>query len=427
MSDIAIQANGIAKRYKIGVQRDPYGRLTEVLWSSLTNRFRRQGATTGGKDFWALRDVTFDVPRGSVVGVIGRNGAGKSTLLKILTRITLPTTGTATLRGRVGSLLEVGTGFHSELSGRENVLLSGAILGMKRSEILRKFDEIIDFADIGEFIDTPVKRYSSGMKVRLGFAVAAFLEPEILLIDEVLAVGDADFQKKCLGKMSEIGRGGRTIIFVSHSMSAILRLCDRAILLNHGVVEMDGQTSEVVRKYLETDLGRTSSREWASPEAAPGDDVARLKSIKVIAKNMGAGDEIDVREPIDVEVEYWSKDPGDLHPSTNVHFYNDAGVCLFINNDWNNREFWARPPGRNVIVRSTCHIPANFLAEGRVIVTAAVSSFNPLIAHAVEYDAVAFQMVDRSEGDGVRGVFTHEWPGVVRPMLDWDVESRPWK
>ena len=427
MTDNTITARGLGKRYTIGVQKDPYGRLTESLWSSMTGIFKRKGQSGGGKEFWALRDVSFDVPRGSVIGVIGRNGAGKSTLLKIMSRITVPTVGTATLHGRVGSLLEVGTGFHSELSGRENVLLSGAILGMKRSEIIRKFDEILAFADIDEFIDTPVKRYSSGMKVRLGFAVAAFLEPEILLIDEVLAVGDAEFQKKCLGKMSEIGQGGRTIFFVSHSMPAIQRLCDRALLLDHGRVVMDGPTSDVVRRYLEAGSGKTSERIWATPDEAPGDDVAKLKSIRIIAKRGDTADEIDVREPIDVEVEYWSKDPGNLHPSTNVHFYNDDGVCLFINNDWNNKVFWAREPGRNVIVRSTCHIPANFLAEGRVIVTAAVSTFNPLIAHAVEYDAVAFQMVDRSDGDGVRGVYANEWPGVVRPMLEWDVESRAWE
>ena len=427
MTDSAITATGLGKRYRIGVQRDPYGRLTEALWSTMMSPFRRKAEAKPGNEFWALRDVSFDVPRGSVVGVIGRNGAGKSTLLKILSRITVPTLGSAKLHGRVGSLLEVGTGFHSELSGRENVLLSGAILGMKRAEIIRKFDEILAFADIDQFIDTPVKRYSSGMKVRLGFAVAAFLEPEILLIDEVLAVGDAEFQKKCLGKMSEIGHGGRTIVFVSHSMPAIQRLCDRAILLDHGKVVMDGQTPEVVRRYLESDLGRTSERVWASPDVAPGDDVAKLKSVRIVAKRAGTVDEIDVREPIDIEVEYWCKDTGDVRPSTNIHLYNDEGVCLFINNDWNQRASWARESRRNVIVRSTCHIPANFLAEGRVIVTAAVSSYNPLIAHAVEYDAVAFQMVDRSTGDGVRGVYTNEWPGVVRPMLKWNVESRPWE
>lgn len=422
MNDIAIVASGLSKRYTIGVQRDPYGRLSEVLLSSIARPFRRNRAPQPGSEFWALRDVSFEVPRGSVVGVIGRNGAGKSTLLKILSRITEPTLGRAELRGRVGTLLEVGTGFHQELSGRENVLLSGAILGMRRGEIARKFDEILDFAGIDQFIDTPVKRYSSGMKVRLGFAVAAFLEPEILFIDEVLAVGDAEFQKKCLGKMSEIGAGGRTIIFVSHSMPAILRLCNRAILLDHGRVVADGPTDGVVRSYLELGAGRTSVREWTDQASAPGDDVARLKSVRVLPVGGSPAEEIDIRRALDVEVEYWTKAPGELRPSVNLHFYNDEGVCLFINNDWNDRRWWSssRRPG---LVRAVCRIPGNFLAEGRVIVTAVVSTYNPTVVHALERDAVAFVVVDRSEGDGVRGVFANEFPGVVRPMLEWHVEQ----
>jgi lipopolysaccharide transport system ATP-binding protein len=391
--------------------------------NAATRPFRRHERARS-TDFWSLRDVSFDVPRGSAVGIIGRNGAGKSTLLKVLSRITEPTTGRAELHGRVGTLLEVGTGFHPELSGRENVYLSGAILGMRRQEIQRKFDEIVAFADIDQFIDTPVKRYSSGMRVRLGFAVAAFLEPEILFIDEVLAVGDAEFQKKCLGKISTIGEEGRTVMFVSHSMPAILRLCDRAILLDHGALIADGPTHDVVRTYLESDMGRSGERSWEDPSSAPGDDVARLRSIRVVPADGGSAEEIDIRQPIDIEVEYWSHDPGSLKPSTNLHFYNDEGVCLFVTNDWEDRAAWARSREQG-LVRAVCHLPGNFLAEGRIIVTVAVSSFNPLIAHAVERDAVAFQVVDRSDGDGVRGVFTNEWPGVVRPMLPWDVTMCP--
>ena len=420
MTEIAISAEGLAKRYRIGAERDPHGRLTESLWDLLTSPFRRKGPAAELTDFWALRDVSFEIPRGSVVGVIGRNGAGKSTLLKILSRITEPTSGQARISGRVASLLEVGTGFHGELSGRENVFLSGAILGMRREEIRRKFDEIIAFADIGQFIDTPVKRYSSGMKVRLGFSVAAFLEPEILIVDEVLAVGDAEFQKRCLGKMSEIGESGRTIIFVSHSMPAILRLCDRAILLEHGRTIMDGPTHAVTSRYLQSAIGRSSVRTWGESDA-PGDDIARLRSIRVVPVGRAPAEEIDVREPIDIEVEYFSRAPGDAHPSVGIHFYNDDGICLFASHDWADAQWTAsrRPSG---LIRATCRVPGNFLAEGRVTLTVSVATVNPLVNHAVERDAVAFQVVDRSEGDGVRGAYVNEWPGVLRPMLDWHVE-----
>jgi lipopolysaccharide transport system ATP-binding protein len=426
MSDIAVSVEGLGKRYRIGHQRDPYGRLTESLWGAMrapVDRLRG-GRRETSEWIWALRDVSFELRRGDVVGVIGRNGAGKSTLLKLLSRITEPTTGTATLRGRVGSLLEVGTGFHPELTGRENVYLSGAVLGMRRAEISRKFDEIVDFAGIEQFLDTPVKRYSSGMQVRLGFAVAAHLEPEILFIDEVLAVGDAEFQRKCLGKMSEIGEGGRTIVFVSHSMPAILRLCGQAVLLDHGRVVTAGPTHQVVRTYLESDQGRTSARRWDDPLQAPGDRVARLQSIRIVPARGGRSDEVDITEPIDLEVEYVSEDPEDLRPSANLTFYNEEGICLFAVSDFSNRDWWttARSPGT---VRSVCRIPGNYLAEGRVSVTVAVSTYNPTQVHAIEYDAIAFQVVDRTDGVGVRGVFANEWPGVVRPMLDWSVDRLP--
>jgi lipopolysaccharide transport system ATP-binding protein len=294
---------------------------------------------------------------------------------------------------------------------------------MKRAEIIRKFDEILAFADIDQFIDTPVKRYSSGMKVRLGFAVAAFLEPEILLIDEVLAVGDADFQKKCLGKMSEIGAGGRTIIFVSHSMPAVTRLCDRAILLDHGGVVVDGPTSDVVRRYLESDLGRMNERRWEDPTRAPGDDVARLRSVRVVGPDGRAADELDIRQPVDIEIEYSSDSPGTLRPAANLHLLNEDGVLIFHSGDTSNRE-WTKKPRKPGIVRSTMRIPGNFLAEGQFTITVALSTYNPTVIHALEEDAVAFHVVDRSKGDGVRGEWANDYPGVVRPMLDWTVETR---
>jgi lipopolysaccharide transport system ATP-binding protein len=424
MNDVAIRAEGLGKRYRLGQQGASGATLlSEMLWTVVRRGSRTRVPLGDPADFWALRDVSFEISTGSAVGIIGRNGAGKSTLLKILSRITDPTEGMAELHARVASLLEVGTGFHPELSGAENIYLSGAVLGMRREEIRRKFDEIVDFSGIeSQFLDTPVKRYSSGMQVRLGFAVAAHLEPEILIIDEVLAVGDAKFQAKCLGKIEQIGESGRTVIFVSHNMPAILRLCSRAILLDRGRLVTDGPTHEAVRMYLESDLGRSGERRWPDWSSAPGDDVARLKSVRVLPIGGGPAEEIDIRQPIDIEVEFWTGALGALRPSANLALYNDEGVCLFITNDWQGRTALdaTRPGG---IVRATCRIPGNFLAEGRALVTAAVSTFNPPIAHAIERDAIAFQVVDRSEGDGVRGDATNEWAGVLRPMLEWRTET----
>jgi lipopolysaccharide transport system ATP-binding protein len=419
VNDVAVSVRGLGKRYRIAHDREPYARLTETLWNSVRHPFRRG---PDAEEFWALREVTFDVTRGDVVGIIGRNGAGKSTLLKILSRITEPTEGEAVLHGRVSSLLEVGTGFHPELTGRENIFLSGSVLGMRRAEIRRRFDEIVAFAEVDRFLDTPVKRYSSGMQVRLGFAVAAHLEPDILVVDEVLAVGDAAFQKKCLAKMQDVAYGGRTVLFVSHNMSAVLRLCTSALLLDQGRIVASDATPAVVRRYLESDIGRGGERRWDDPRRAPGDDVARLRSVRVLPAGGGSPEEIDIRSPIDIEVEYRSESPGALRPFANLHLYNDDGVCLFITSDMANREWWTTPrqPG---IVRSTVRIPGNFLAEGRVIVTVAVSTINPTTIHAIERDAVAFQVVDRSEGDGVRGEFVNDFPGVIRPMLDWTITT----
>jgi lipopolysaccharide transport system ATP-binding protein len=257
------------------------------------------------------------------------------------------------------------------------------------------------------------------MQVRLGFAVAAHLEPEILIVDEVLSVGDASFQARCLGRMEEIGVGGRTVIFVSHNMPSVLRLCSRAILLDQGHVLSDGPTHEVVRAYLESDLGRTSERRWSANDA-PGDGIAKLRSVRVVPPNGGSAEEIDIREAVDIEVRYWSESPGGLRPSVNLHVFNDEGICLFVTNDFNDRETWSRRrhPG---MVTSTCHIPGNYLAEGRIIVTAAVSTYDPTTVHAIERDAIAFHVVDRSVGDGARGPYAGHWPGVVRPFLPWTV------
>jgi lipopolysaccharide transport system ATP-binding protein len=423
--ELAIRAEGLGKLYRMGTTQGAY--RYRLLTEQLSERMHRgaKSSKEAPRTFWALRNVSFDVAEGEVVGIIGRNGAGKSTLLKILSRITAPTEGHVTVRGRVGSLLEVGTGFHPELTGSENIFLSGAVIGMRRADVVRQLDQIVEFAGVAKFLDTPIKRYSSGMYLRLAFAVAAHLEADILLVDEVLAVGDADFQKKCLGRMAEIGASGRTVLFVSHSMPSIQRLCPRIILLDRGGVVADGPAHAVVRTYLDTGLATSAERVWATPEEAPGDDVARLKSVRIRTEQGDTIDEVDIRQPIGIEVEYWhrSSDPT-LRPSVNVHLTNEDGTLIFVSNDFNNRG-WdnrVRSPG---LVRATCWIPGNFLAEGGFHVLAAVSTYNPTLVHAIEPDAVGFQVVDRSTGDGVRGSYVGDWPGLVRPMLPWTVEMLP--
>ncbi len=290
MSDVAIRVESIGKRYRVG-ERQRYLALRDIL----ANAFRFNGKRTPQDHIWAVRDVSFEVRQGEVVGLIGRNGAGKSTLLKLLARITRPTAGRATLHGRIGSLLEVGTGFHPELTGRENVFLSGAILGMSKVEIERKFDEIVAFAEVARFIDTPLKHYSSGMQMRLAFAVAAHLEPEILLVDEVLAVGDAAFQKKCLGKMSDVSRQGRTILFVSHNMAAVNTLCSRCIILDRGAVEFSGPAPDATARYFGKFLDSFDSTDL-SGRPRKGNGKARFTSIAVKPEN-SSGQTVDVAFP----------------------------------------------------------------------------------------------------------------------------------
>ena len=282
---LAIRVEGLGKRYRIG-RRLRYKALRDVIAAAAGAPVRIARTLIGSaappspeETIWALRGVSFEVHHGELVGVIGRNGAGKSTLLKILARITVPTEGRGEIRGRIGSLLEVGTGFHLELTGRENIFLNGAILGMRNAEIVRKFDEIVAFAGVEKFIDTQVKHYSSGMYLRLAFSVAAHLDPEILLVDEVLAVGDVAFQRKCLDKMQDVGKKGRTVLFVSHNMPAIARLCERTILLDSGGVREDGPSHRVVANYLSSDVGTTAAREWRDAAAAPGNRTARRRAV----------------------------------------------------------------------------------------------------------------------------------------------------
>jgi lipopolysaccharide transport system ATP-binding protein len=414
-----IRVENLSKQYRIGARQTSYLTLREQvagLARSPLNWFRRNGRSEDNT-IWALKDINFEVMPGEVVGIIGRNGAGKSTLLKILSRITEPTTGQVDLYGRVGSLLEVGTGFHVELSGRENIYLNGAILGMKRSEIDRKFDEIVAFAEVEKFIDTPVKHYSSGMYMRLAFAVAAHLEPEILIVDEVLAVGDLAFQRKCLNKMQEVGDHGRTVIFVSHDIQAVSRLCKNIALMEAGRVIKYGPASEVISSYLISSLHTAAGREWERLEDTPGNEIVRLRSIRARAADEESGERFDVRKPVGIEMIYDVLKPGEVLVP-NYHFYNGEGICAFVLHDWG--EEWRatpRPQGRYV---STVWIPGNFLAEGTFLVGVAVTSYQPFKVHFYERNAIAFQVVDSLEGDSARGDYAGFLPGIVRPLLKWE-------
>jgi lipopolysaccharide transport system ATP-binding protein len=414
---VAIAADGLSKQYRIGELRAAYGTLRDALARRAKNVVSgREGHKT--QSIWALDDVSFEVEEGEVLGVIGRNGAGKSTLLKVLTRITTPTKGRATIRGRVGSLLEVGTGFHPELTGRENIFLNGAILGMKRREIAAKLDEIVDFSGIAKFIDTPVKRYSSGMYVRLAFSVAAHLEPEILLVDEVLAVGDAEFQRRCIGRMEEYGSSGRTVLFVSHNMPAVARLCDRALLLRDGRLALDGTASSVVAHYLQTESGAGSHRSWEDRASAPGDQLVRLRSVRVVDEAGSTVDDVDVRAPVGVEIGFDVLRRGDpVFPKLKLTDSN--GDIAF--NALDTRECWTEPsaPGEYT---ATAWIPANLLSEGLFSVDVAVCSIGApkLVTHASAADAVSFHVHDPAEGDSARGRYVGPLRGAIRPLLEWE-------
>ena len=436
--DLAVKVEYISKIYRIGIKEN----IQESLGSSIFNflksplknyrkyrslyRFddvnsvqRRDVEDSPSDIIWALKDISFQVKQGEVLGIIGRNGAGKSTLLKILCRVTDPTYGSAEIRGRVSSLLEVGTGFHPELTGRENIYLNGTILGMRKQEVDRKFDEIVDFSGVERFINTPVKRYSSGMRVRLAFSVAAHLEPELLIIDEVLAVGDADFQKKCLNKMEDFGQEGRTVLFVSHNMPAVTRLCSRAILIEEGRMTNDGPAPQVVTSYLTSDLGTTAAREWPDPAKAPAGPVARLRAIRVKKENGEISETFDIRRPIIVEMEYEVLQSGQI---LLPHFglTNELGQCAFISVDldpaWRGRP---RPEGRYL---SRAVIPGNFLSEGLMYITCHCITLNPDLVQFSEPKVVAFHVADSIDGDSARGDYANQMPGVVRPVLDWTTQ-----
>lgn len=431
MSNVIVEARNVSKMFHIGkLQQQGITTLGERLTHSLKAPIRRtidllKGHATGAADldesFWALQDVSFDIKQGELVGLIGRNGAGKSTLLKVLSRITEPTTGSITIKGRVGSLLEVGTGFHPELTGRENVFLNGAILGMTKRDILKSFDEIVAFSEVNKFLDTPVKHYSSGMTLRLAFAVAAHLEPEVLIVDEVLAVGDARFQRKCINKMEEVGGEGRTVLFVSHNMAAVTRMCKRVIMLDGGKVAADGAAHKIVASYMSAGAGTAAERIWDDPADAPGTDVVRMMAVRILDKDGNVNDAIKITDKVAVEIEFEVYKEGYvLQP--HVVLVNDEGVQLFtsvdLDEEWRMRK---RPKGH---YKSTAWIPGNLLTEGMCIASAAIWALEPSrVVHCWEREAVAFQVLDSMDGsNSARGDWAGDFSGLIRPKLDWETE-----
>jgi lipopolysaccharide transport system ATP-binding protein len=424
-----IKVENLSKRYFISHQkREPYLALRDVIATS-AKRFGHRlthllsgnpsASTTTREEFWALKDVNFELSQGESLGIIGRNGAGKSTLLKILSRITEPTAGRVSLRGRVASLLEVGTGFHPELTGRENVFLNGSILGMSKAEIIRKFDEIVAFAEIERFLDTPVKYYSSGMRVRLAFSIAAHLEPEILVVDEVLAVGDIDFQTRCLKRMETVARGGSTVLFVSHNMSAIQRLCERTIFLRRGKVAMDGPTSQVIDAFVSEGTEEAGENHWQGDTAPAFDDGSvKLRAIRALNETNEVRSTFNVTEPVAIEVEYEVVKP--LH-ALNVHLYfsDGAGQALFVAMDGIDSP-WGGEIQPSGIYKERATVPANFFNEGPIRVLYLICCRPHTGENAYASDALAFHITDDRRDGGARGDWKLDWPpSIVRPKLEW--------
>lgn len=420
MNEAVIRVENISKRYKISLRQRHNTLRDHIAYSMkrfITSNWQKDN---GSEDLiWALKDVSFDVHQGEGVGVIGRNGAGKSTLLKILTRVTWPTRGRAEVRGRLGSLLEVGSGFHPELTGRENISLNGAIMGMSRSEVRRKFDEIVSFAGVEKFIDTPVKRYSSGMYVKLAFAVAAHLEPDILLIDEVLSVGDFAFQKKCFQKIHEVQREqGRTFLVVSHSMGSIKQLCRRSILLHDGEVRFDGDTDEAINLYLHEGYEEAGTEYLWSQGDSPGNDSIKLSSIRLCSESGEARSNFSADEPVCVEVQY-KMERKQQSFRIGISLYTSGGTYVLYSSDRDSYSAMYRDeePGEYV---SRCEIPANFLNLGGYVIVVSGDEFGadmilqglPRLKFDVSLPGSALNRLSEAR------------QGIVCPLLQWEVRRR---
>ncbi|NML67129.1 ABC transporter ATP-binding protein [Hymenobacter sp. RP-2-7] len=417
MAATAIQIEHLSKLYRLGTIGTGSLRQDMQRWWTMAVRKKADpyfqldstSARNSGQSLWALQDISFEVQQGEVWGLVGNNGAGKSTLLKIVSRIVRPTHGVVRGRGRVSSLLEVGTGFQAELTGRENIFLSGYILGMSKQEIRARFDEIVAFSGIEKFLDTPVKRYSSGMYVRLAFAVAAHLEPDILILDEVLAVGDAEFQKKCLGKMREVSQNtGRTILFVSHSMQAITNLCTKGIWLQNGKMKAIGEASQVVNQYLADTQQSNLHQSWNTPAGAPGNDFIRFKKVALVPQLAAPDEVLDIRTPLTVQFEFWNQ-TDDVLLSTNLVLFSSSGECIFDVPS-------AAVVCHSGVVSGECTIPGNFLNDGAYYVSLFVVKDTNTPLYDYE-NCLSFELED------YRGEIKWygKWWGAVRPLFPFQL------
>ena len=419
-----VRAESLGKQYVLRHQARPrYVALRDVISDGIRNlslrvKGRQDVERISRERFWALKDFSIEIKQGERVGIIGGNGAGKSTLLKILSRITEPTLGKVAIRGRVASLLEVGTGFHPELTGRENIFLNGAILGMGKAEIRRKFDEIVSFAEVERFLDTPVKHYSSGMYVRLAFSVAAHLEAEILIVDEVLAVGDIKFQRKCIGRMGEIAGSGRTVLFVSHNMATITSLCNRCVLLESGKLKADGEPSDVILKYYSGGSSSPAAFDLSTSERKIGDSHVQLISGKVEDLGGRVIHEPEIGQSVVIAMRYRILDLSNVKSVPNFHFTRADGTYAFIAVAPNVKIV---EPGDYVAM---CQIPANFLNDGAYFVGLALTSFGEsgYVVSFFEQSAMSFNVRDPMDADGNRYGYGGIMPGAVRPVFDWTIE-----
>jgi lipopolysaccharide transport system ATP-binding protein len=409
-----IEAENISKKYIIDHKsgNTKGNTLSEIVTDNFKNLFKKKERNEViHEDFWALKNISFEINQGDRVGIIGSNGAGKSTMLKVLSRITEPSEGKITIKGRVASLLEVGTGFHPELSGRENIFLNGAILGMKRQEIKKHFDEIVDFAGVEKFLDTPVKRYSSGMYVRLGFAISAHLEPEILIVDEVLAVGDAEFQRKCLGKMKDASNSGRTILFVSHNLTAVQGLCNKAMYLQKGSLLEMGETNLVLANYLSNIQKTALESSWDNPEKAPGNDKVKLKKIKLLPQYSGNQKHIDIRTSFKIQIEFWNMMEKDNNLNVSLHLNALTGECIFN----------IGTPSISLskgVISAECEIPANFMNDGSYVISLMVVKDKSTVISNFE-EVLIFEIEDHREETTWYG----KWPGYVRPNINFPLSQ----